>query len=116
MAREAALHGFQEPELYFLLFTSQSERVHLLGVLLNGQIGMASPRLPTHQAAEAPDGQPAVCLAHSECGQVLDNCGLVQIRDAEFSWQAIGKRAFFAEKSTLFLGIKMKLISECGHP
>lgn len=51
------------------------------------------------------------CLAYSEGGQVLDHCGLVQIRDAELSRQAICKHACFAEKSTLFLGIKMKLIS-----
>lgn len=60
MAQEAALHGSQEPELYFLLFTSQSERACVLGILLNGQIGMASPPLSIHQAAEVPSGQPEV--------------------------------------------------------
>lgn len=114
MAQEAALHGSQEPELYFLLFTSQSERACVLGILLNGKIVMAFPRCqPTKQLRFLVVSQR--CLAYSEGGQVLDNCGLVQIRDAELSRQAIGKRAFFAEKSAVFLGIKMKLISESGH-
>lgn len=58
MAQEAALHGSQEPELYFLLFTSQSERACVLGILLNGKIVMAFPRCGTHSGTktEAPLG------------------------------------------------------------
>lgn len=52
---------------------------------------------------------------HSEGGQVLDNCGLPQIRDAELSQQAIGRSAFIAEKSTILLGIRRELVSESGH-
>lgn len=51
------------------------------------------------------------CLTCCEGGQVLDKCVLAQIRDAEPSWQAIGKHAFITEKSTIPLQIRMKLIS-----
>lgn len=93
VAHEAALHGFQEPEWKFVLFTSQSKRAWLLAVLLNGQVVMASPSVPSHPAAETSSGQ-LVLPGHFEEGQVLDNGDFVQSRDAELSQQAIGRHAF----------------------
>ena len=59
MAQEAALNGFQEPDLH-LLVTSQSKRAWFQGVLLNGQVVITSALMPTYKAAKTSGGLPAV--------------------------------------------------------